>query len=123
MKRSILALLLAFSCDSIAEWVEYATGANGDIHYFDDARVGKDGGVVRVWSRTRYKTSVMGASSFQKLTEIDCSKSSATTLQSTFFSDEEWTVPARATNKKRKPEASIKPESPTGRLADRVCED
>ena len=106
----------------MAEWVEYSTGANGDVFYFDDARVQKDGNLVNVWNRIRYKTSVMGASSYQSFIKIDCSEYSETTLQRTFYSDKNWTTPAMATDVKKKPKMSINANSSTERLADIVCE-
>ena len=122
LKKPLFALLLTFSANTMAEWVEYSTGANGDVFYFDDARVQRNGDLVNVWSRVRYKTSVMGASSYQSLLKIDCSGYSETTLQRTFFSDENWTVRAMATDTKEKPEQQIDANSPTSRLADVLCE-
>ena len=122
MKKLLPILLLAFSCDALAEWVEYATRANGDVHFYDDARVEKDAQLVEVWNRVRYKTSVMGASSYESLLRIDCAERSETTLQSTFFSDRDWSNPAMATDTMEKPKMSIDANSATRRLADMLCD-
>ncbi len=106
----------------MAEWVEYSTRPNGDVYYFDDARVQKDGNLVRVWNRIRYKTSVMAASSYQSLIKIDCVENSETTLQNTFYTDKNWTNPAMATDTSAKPKMSIKADSATARLADILCQ-
>lgn len=105
----------------MAGWVEYSTRANGDVYFFDDARVQKDGNLVNVWNRIRYKSSVMGAASYQSLIKIDCSEHAETTLQSTFYSDKNWTTPAMATNTRAKPTVSINANSATQRLADILC--
>ncbi|WP_297766621.1 surface-adhesin E family protein [uncultured Muriicola sp.] len=106
----------------MAEWVEYSTRANGDVFFFDNARVQKDGNLVNVWNRIRYKSSVMGASSYQSLMEIDCSEYSETTLQRTFYSDKNWTNPAMATDTNKKPKVSINANSATQRLANILCQ-
>ncbi len=121
MKKLLLILLPGFSCTAVAEWVEYSTGANGDVFFYDDSRVQKNGNLVSVWNRIRYKTSVMAASSYQSLIEIDCSEYSETTLQSTFYTDKNWTVPAMATNTRKKPKVNINANSATQRLADTLC--
>ena len=115
--------LLTFSCHSIAEWVEYSTRPNGDIFYFDDARVEKNGNQISVWNRILYKTSLMGAFSYQSLLKIDCSEKSEITVQHTFYSDKHWTTPAMATNTKPKRKNHIKKNSATQQLADIVCRD
>ena len=106
----------------MAAWIEYSTGANGDVFYFDDARVEKRGNLVNVWNRIRYRTSVMGASSYQSFIEIDCAESSETTLQRTFYNDKNWTTPAMATDTMAKPKVCMKADSATRRLANVVCE-
>ena len=105
----------------MAEWVKYSTRANGDVFFFDDARVQNNGNLVNVWNRIRYKSSVMGASSYQSLMKIDCAEYSETTLQRTFYSDKNWTTPAMATDTKQKPKLSINANSATQRLADILC--
>lgn len=121
MKKLLLIFLLGFSCNTLAQWVEYSTAANGDVFYFDDARVQKNGNLVSVWNRIQYKTSVMGAASYQSLMNIDCSEYSETTLQSTFYNDKDWTTPAMATNTEKNPKLSIKEHSATQRLANILC--
>lgn len=121
MKKLLLISLLGFSCNTMAEWVEYSTRANGDVYFFDDARVQKSGNLVHVWNRIRYKTSVMGAASYQSLMKIDCSEYSETTLQSTFYTDKNWTTPAMATDAMEKPKVPINANSATQRLAGILC--
>jgi hypothetical protein len=123
MKKLPLILLLTFSCNTMAEWVEYSTRENGDVFFFDNARVEKNGDLVTVWNRVRYKTSVMGASSYQSLMRIDCSEFSETTLQRTFYSDENWTTPAMATDTREKPKVTINALSATERLANVLCKE
>ena len=123
MKKLLLGFLLTFSCNAMAEWVEYSTRANGDVFYFDNARVQKNGNLVKVWSRIRYKTSVMAASSYESLIRIDCAEYSQTTLQSTFYIDKNWTTPAMATDSKEKPKISINAGSATERLANILCKE
>ena len=123
MKKLLLGFLLTFSCNAMAEWVEYSTRANGDVFYFDNARVQRNGNLVKVWSRIRYKTSVMAASSYQSLIRIDCAGYSQTTLQSTFYIDKNWTTPAMATDTKEKPKISINAGSATERLANILCKE
>ena len=122
MKTLLLILLLTFSCNTMAEWVEYSTMANGDVFFFDNARVKMNGTLITVWNRVRYKTSVMGASSYQSFMRIDCSEYSETTLQSTFYIDKNWTTPAMATDTKEKPKVNIKANSATEVLANILCE-
>ena len=98
----------------MAEWVEYFTEANGDVFFFDNARVQKDADRVSVWNRVRYKTSVMGASSYQSLVIIDCAEHSKTILQSTFYIDKDWETPAMATDTNAKPRKDIAANSTTG---------
>lgn len=107
----------------MAEWVEYSTRANGDVFYFDNGRVQKNGNQISVWNRVRYKTSVMGASSHQSFLRLDCSEHSETTLQSTFYSDKEWATPAMATNTKEKPKKNIKANSAMEELANILCKE
>ena len=123
MKKILFLFLITFSCSTMADWVEYSTMSNGDIVYFDSDRVEKIGNHINVWNRIRYKTSVMGASSYQSLLTIDCSQNSETIRQSTFFSDKEWTTPAMATNNKKKPEKPIKANSASERLAAILCKE
>lgn len=121
VKRIIFLLLVTFSSYSTAEWVEYSIRPNGDILFYDDARLEKNGNQISVWSRILYKTSLMGAFSYQNLLRIDCLEKSVTNLQRTFYSDKNWTTPAMATNTKPKRKKYIKANSATQQLADRVC--
>ena len=123
MKKLLLIFLLTFSCNAMAEWVEYLTKPNGDVFFFDNARVQKNGNFVKAWNRVRYKTSVMAASSYQSFIRIDCAEYSETILQSTFYTDKNWTTPAMATNTREKPAVNINANSATERLADILCND
>jgi len=106
----------------MAEWVEYSTRPNGDVFFFDNERVEKNGNQISVWTRVRYKTSVMGASSYQSLLSLNCTEKSETELQSTFFSDDNWHKPAMATNTNAKPKKLVEPNSATDRLVNMLCE-
>ena len=123
MKQLMLMVVLTFSCNAMAEWVEYSTRSNGNIYFYDDMRVEKNGNQINVWTRIRYKTSLMGAFSYQSLLKIDCSEKSETILQSTFYSDKHWVTPAMATNTRPKPGKTIKANSATEQLADVLCKD
>ena len=123
MNRLLLIVLLTSSCHAMADWIEYSTKSNGDVFYYDNARVEKSGNQVSVWTRIRYKTSVMAASSYQSLLRLDCSENTETEVQSTFFSDSDWKKPAMATNTNAKPKKRVKPDSATGRLVDILCTD
>ncbi len=121
MRQIFFIFLLTFSNNSIAEWVEYSTRANGDVYFFDNTRVQMSANQVKVWNRIRYKTSIMGASSYQSLLKIECSNQAETTLQSTFYSDKDWSKPAMATNMQEKPKKHINKNSATKRLAELLC--
>ncbi len=123
MKKLLPLFLLTFSCCALAEWTEFSTKSNGDVHYFDNARVEMKGGEISVWTRVRYKTSVMAASSYQSLLRLDCSENSETILQSTFFTDSDWSKPAMATNKNAKPTVYVKDDSVTGQLISILCKE
>lgn len=123
MKQILSILLLTFSCSVFAEWVEFSTRTNGDVHFFDDARVVEEGIEIRVWTRIRYKTSVMAASSFQSLIMLDCSENTETVLQSTFFTDKHWAKPAMATNTNAKPKKYVEQNSATAQLMIILCKD
>jgi len=123
MKQILPVILLTFSCHSMAEWIEYSTRSNGDVYFYDNARVEKKGDQISVWTRVRYKRSVMASSSYQSFLRLDCSENSETVLQSTFYSDSDWNKPAMATNTNAKPEKMVEPDSATGRLINILCED
>jgi len=123
MKKILMLFLLIFSCSAMADWVEYSTRPNGDVFYFDKSRIEKSGDQISVWSRIRYKTSVMAASSYQSLIRLDCSENSETILQDTFFTDRDWTKPAMATNTNAKPKTHIKENSATSQLIPVLCKD
>jgi len=121
MKQLLLIFLLFTSCDLMAGWVEFSTQSNGDVFLFDNERLEKNGYQISVWTRVKYKTSVMGASSYQSLIKLDCSEKSETVLQSTFYSDGNWNKPAMATNTNAKPKKFVKPDSPSWQLVNILC--
>ncbi len=123
MKSLILIFVLTFSGSVMAEWIEFATKANGDVFFFDSSRVEKNGEEINVWTRIRYKRSVMAASSYQNFLLLDCSAYTETELQSTFFTDKEWTKPAMATNTNAKPKKPIQQNSTTQQLINILCAD
>lgn len=123
MKKLVSVILLTFSCSAIAEWVEFSNRSNGDVFFYDSARVEKNGGEISVWTRVRYKTSVMAASSYQSLLKLDCAEKSETILQDTFYTDKDWTKPAMATNTNMKPAKSVKENSPISELLSILCEE
>ncbi len=104
------------------EWVNYSEAANGDLYFYDAARVDKAGAVRQVWNGIQYKTSLMGAFSFMSLLEIDCSGRTEKTLQSTFYSDKEWERAAMKTDTTETAIRQIKTGSTTERLAEIVCD-
>ena len=123
MKKLVSIILLTFSCSAIAEWVEFSTRSNGDVFFYDSARVEKNGREISVWTRIRYKTSVMAASSYQSLLKLDCAEKSETILQDTFYTDKDWTKPAMATNTNVKPAKSVKENLPTYELLSILCKE
>jgi len=123
MKQVLSIFLLFLSSNVMAEWTEYSTRPNGDVFFYDNARVEKNGSLISVWTRVRYKRSVMAASSYQSLLRLDCSENSETVIQSTFYTDKDWNTPAMATNTNVKPAISIKENSATGQLANILCKD
>lgn len=123
MKKLLSIFLLAYTCSVQAEWVEFSTKSNGDVFFFDNTRVKKNGNEISVWTRVRYKTSIMAASSYQSLLRLDCSENSETVIQSTFFTDKDWTKPAMATNTNAKPKKMVKGNSATEQLIGILCND
>jgi len=106
----------------MADWIEYSAQPNGDVYFFDNTRVEIMDAQIGVWTRIRYKTSVMGASSYQSFLTLDCTDNSEITVQSTFYSDEHWDKPAMATNTNAKPKKKIEPNSATAQLLSILCE-
>ncbi len=121
MKQILFLALFVFSNNAIAEWVNYANMGNGDVHFYDNTRLQKKGDEIELWNRVRFKSSLMGASSYQSYLKIDCAGRYQTTLQSTFFSDKNWTTPAMATNTKPKPKKKIEAYSAVEQLASDLC--
>lgn len=104
------------------DWVQYAEEANGDLYFYDRAQVEKADTKRLVWNGIRYKTSLMGAFSHHSLVEIDCSERTEKTIESTFFSDENWENPAMGTNMSERSKTQIKIGSTLERLFEIVCD-
>lgn len=132
MIKTKLAALFIYSVGSVVvasealavgdgEWRVYSQELNGDVYFYDTSRVKKDINIHRVWSRVRYKTSIMGASSYQSLVEIDCSERTERVMQNTFFSDKQWKKPAMKTDVSEKPKRLIINGSATERLSEILC--
>ncbi|MEM8649047.1 MAG: surface-adhesin E family protein [Pseudomonadota bacterium] len=112
----------AWAADEDGKWRIYSEEPNGDVHFFDPSRVEKSDSAQKVWSRIRYKTSIMGAASYQSLLEIDCSERTEKILQNTFFSDRQWERPAMSTDRSEKPKKQIVQDSAVWRLSEILCE-
>lgn len=107
--------------DGEGEWRTYSQELNGDVYFFDASRVEVSSNLRKVWSRIRYKTSVMGAQSYQSLLEIDCAERTERVLQNTFFSDKHWKEPAMNTDMTERPKRLIAAGSATERLSGILC--
>ena len=107
--------------DGEGEWRTYSQELNGDVYFFDASRVEASSNLRKVWSRIRYKTSVMGAQSYQSLLEIDCAERTERVLQNTFFSDKHWKEPAMNTDMTERPKRLIATGSATERLSGILC--
>ena len=107
--------------DGEGEWRTYSQELNGDVYFFDASRVEASSNLRKVWSRIRYKTSVMGAQSYQSLLEIDCAGRTERVLQNTFFSDKHWKEPAMNTDITERPKRLIAAGSATERLSGILC--
>lgn len=105
-----------------SEWIMYAEKANGDLYFYDPSRVERINTLRHVWNGIRYKTSVMGASSFLSLLEINCSERTQKVLQSTFFSDANWENAAMKTDTREKPKEEIAAGSTADSLAQLLCD-
>ena len=103
------------------DWRIYAEPAKGDVYFYDPMRIEARPDVKAVWTRIRYKNSVMGAASYEGLLEVDCVEQTERTLQRTFFSDRNWEDPAMATDMKVKKKRRIRAGSATAQLAAIVC--
>ena len=131
-KNKLAAILICSVASAIAqsdasatgdgEWRNFSEEPNGDVHFYDASRVKSISNLHRVWNRIRYKTSVMGASSYQSLLEIDCSERTERILQNTFFTDKHWKKPAMNTDMTEKPKRLIVKDSATERLFEILCD-
>jgi len=133
-KNKTVAFLISFALTAIVAseasaagdgedaWRMYSQELNGDVYFFDNSRVKRIVNLQKVWNRVRYKTSVMGASSYQSLLEIDCSERTERILQNTYFSDKHWKKPAMNTDMTEKPKRLIAKGSATERLSEILCD-
>ena len=121
MTSALAAGSAAADGDSAAEWRTHSKEPNGDVHFFDPSRVKQTNNSFRVWNRIRYKTSVMGAASYQSLLEIDCTERTEKIVQNTFFSDKHWKEPAMSTDKAERPKRAIAKGSASERLSEIIC--
>lgn len=121
------AILAILTCEAFAasdgegDWRIHSQEPNGDVHFYDASRLDRGQNLQKVWTRIRYKTSVMGAPSYQSLLEINCSERTHRILQNTFFSDKHWKKPSMATDKTPKQKRQIVTGSAAERLSKRVC--
>lgn len=113
---------ITIASDETGNWRQYSQEPNGDIHFYDTTRVEMIASQYRVWTRIRYKTSVMGASSYQSLLAIDCTERTQQILQNTFFSDKHWENPAMQPDKTPKPARVIPHDSASERLFEVLCD-
>lgn len=104
------------------EWRVYSQEANSDVYLYDASRVKRASEVQTVWQRIRYRRSVMGASSYESLLEVDCSGRTERILQRTFFSDKDWENRAMNTDMKEKPKRTIAKGSAAERLFAILCD-
>jgi len=121
LKKLLLMLLLVGASNAKAEWLEYSIRVNGDVYFYDPVTIKKRGALFNVWNRIQYKSSVMGARSYQSLMQIDCSNFTKKILQNTFYTDRNWTNPAIATDTQEKPKIYIKTDSATHQLVRILC--
>ncbi|MEL6769389.1 MAG: surface-adhesin E family protein [Pseudomonadota bacterium] len=119
---ALAAVGSASLADQAKGWDVYFEEGNGNTHFFDSERVETRSDTHTVWTRIRYKTSVMGASSYEGLVEIDCAQRTERTLQRTFFSDRHWEEPAMSTDMTAKPTRPIAEGSAAAHLSGVLCE-
>lgn len=108
--------------DQVSVWRIYSKEPNGDIYFYDASRVKAASSLYRIWSRIQYKRSVMGASSYQSLLEIDCAARTQRIMQNTFFLDNHWEKPAMSTNTSAKPKRPIAKGTASQRLSEILCD-
>ncbi len=124
----IFALLILFTplllCPTalLAEWVQYATNTKGSEYFYDDERIGRFGQSIFVWDRTRYGTkSDLGDWSSQVYQQINCSEFTFKYLQSTYYTDKNWTN--KSIKEGKQPKMDIPPDSTLEFLANILCKD
>ena len=122
MKKILLLILLVGPDNAKAEWLKYSIRVNGDVYFYDSVKIRKRGALLNVWNRIQYKSSVMGARSYQSLMQIDCSNYTKQILQNTFYTDRNWTTPAIATDTQEKPKVYIKTDTATHQLVGILCD-
>lgn len=112
---------IEMSAEPPSAWVTYTQKRNGDQNFYDEARISRAGDLRRVWTRSQFVASIMGAYSDQRLLELNCNERSERVIESTFFTDPNWMSPAMETNRVETPWQTIDPQSPVQSLFDRVC--
>ena len=114
--------LLLFSTKALPDWIEFKAMPNGNVHFYSKKSVQKkNNNIFEVENRIRYKTSLMGAFSYQRTLRIDCLTFSETTLRSTFFTDNNWSKPTMKPDATEKPKTVIIESSATEKLAIILC--
>lgn len=122
MNKLVSILLLVISGSAMAEWIEFTVRPNGDVFFYDDSRLEVVGDEISVWTRVRYKTSVMAASSYESHVRLHCSEKSKIVLQNTFYTDKNWAKPAMATNTNAKPKQFVAANSAFAQLLEILCD-
>ena len=114
--------LLFFSTEALPDWIEFQAMPNGNIHFYSKESIKKkNNNIFEVTSRIRYKTSLMGAFSYQRTLRIDCLTFSETTLRNIFFRDKNWSKPTMKPDTTEKLKTAIIPASATEKLAIILC--
>lgn len=121
MRPALIVLFCTFPFSANADWIEYKTLENGDVYFYDPSQVVMDGNALRVLNRIRYRTSVMGAKSFESEIKLDCAGRTHALMSSTFFNDGNWQTPAMASNTREQPAKEIEDGSVADALATILC--
>ncbi len=90
MKKIILLLMLVYSANASAKWVQYGDNGKAEF-YYDDATIIATGNLVTVWEMLNYSFPLKGVLSNRARKEYDCSKSLFRTIEGEFFSGQRLT--------------------------------
>ena len=121
MKYFLTFLLCLIPFSASADWVQYETAENGDVYLYDNSQLHIDGRIITVLNRIKYRSSVMGAKSYESEMRIDCVERTQTITRSTFFNDENWKDAAMAPDTTEKPAVYIEMGSAAASLARLLC--